>query len=844
MMEKDEFDEKISLLLSESKSNTNTSITSDNEIEDKTNTFKNLFDEALYRLSNESDSNDRVLKNRISSNSYPNDGIDHYQNNVVDGDGDNDLEDYDDDDDDEEKRLLKPLYSSPSTRTTIPLSKVWRNDRYQLVNGNVYGNVKKKTTECFISNILQNHRYTNDDDRNHNQNDNIAVSTTTTTTATSTIITNRVHKSDEPASGTGIINEAYHQSTTASNMGLQTVNVIDNEKMKQRRSQQNLHPSSSSSSNSLEVSNKINWYIYLVTSLSAIGGFLFGYDTGIVSGSMVFIRDYFHLSTTMQEIVISVTILTAWLSSFVAGYLTNKFGRKLVILIASFVFTIGGLMMAFAHTEYVLLAGRAIIGFAIGLASMAIPVYIAEAAPVHIRGKLVSTNVCFITFGQFVASIVAGLFSNDHINGWRWMLGLSAVPSILQLIFFTFLPESPRWLVQKGRYDLAYQALTKFRYANTVEEDIRTEFASIKESCLNSERDRNNSKSIKAIVSNPMVMRALFVGCLLMIIQQVAGINTVMYYSATIIQMSGVTDKSTAVWLSALTASINFIFSFVGLVLVERLGRRRLTLSSLFGVIISLLILAAGFQLAEINSPPVSFNPNPNDDSICSRMRNCDQCVSSLICGYCFSENTKSGNKDLFVSLLQTNKFNGTCLPKNPATQLPFANSSFCVNGTRHSMMWTESWCPSQYSWMTLAGLMLYLFFFAPGMGPMPWTINSEIYPLWTRSFCYSMSTSFNWFFNLLVSLTFLTLTNLLTIYGAFYLYTFFALIGLILFYFFLPETKDKSLEEIEFLFEQPLCQLHKKRQNLSRFHNVDSTVNVSNENVNPSITTSSTNDS
>lgn len=106
------------------------------------------------------------------------------------------------------------------------------------------------------------------------------------------------------------------------------------------------------------------------------------------------------------------------------------------------------------------------------------------------------------------------------------------------------------------------------------------------------------------------------------------------------------------------------------------------------------------------------------------------------------------------------------------------------------------------------------------------------------------MSTSFNWFFNLLVSLTFLTLTNLLTIYGAFYLYTFFALIGLILFYFFLPETKDKSLEEIEFLFEQPLCQLHKKRQNLSRFHNVDSTVNVSNENVNPSITTSSTNDS
>lgn len=124
----------------------------------------------------------------------------------------------------------------------------------------------------------------------------------------------------------------------------------------------------------------------------------------------------------MQEVVISVTILTAWIFSLLAGYLTNRFGRKWIIILASFVFTIGGLMMALAHNEYMLLAGRATVGLAIGLASMAIPVYIAEVAPVEIRVKMVSINTCFITFGQFVASVVAGFFST-HEHGWRWMLG-------------------------------------------------------------------------------------------------------------------------------------------------------------------------------------------------------------------------------------------------------------------------------------------------------------------------------------------------------------------------------------------------------------------------------------
>ncbi|KAH7637422.1 proton myo-inositol cotransporter-like protein [Dermatophagoides farinae] len=578
-----------------------------------------------------------------------------------------------------------------------------------------------------------------------------------------------------------------------------------------------------------EYCSKVNWYIYLVTILSAIGGFLFGYDTGIVSGAMVFIRDYFNLSTTMQEVVISVTILTAWIFSFIAGYLTNKFGRKLTIILASFIFTIGGFMMAFAHTEYILLVGRAIIGLAIGLASMAIPVYIAEVAPVDIRGKLVSVNVCFITFGQFIASIVAGLFSYDQHNGWRWMLGLASVPSTLQMIFFVFLPESPRWLVQKGRYEDALNALRKFRNANTSDEKIIIEFTNIKESCLNSERERKNDKSYRQILSNPIIMKALFVGSMLSIFQQVAGINTVMYYSATIIQMSGINDKSTAVWLSALTASINFIFSFVGLVLVERIGRRLLILSSLCGVVFSLFILSIGFQLAKFHSPRVTFHSDDQIADYCSSVMNCDACVSSKICGFCFYQ--PDGHSDLLGSLSMSN-VNGTCIPMNQTSNLPFSNSSYCTDNSSIPMQWAIDWCPSEYSWMTLAGLMLYLFFFAPGMGPMPWTINSEIYPLWARSFCYSVSTSFNWFFNLLISLTFLTLTNLLTIYGAFYLYAGLSLFGLVMFFFILPETKGKKLEEIECLFQEPLFRIGLNAKKLSQYDQVDGSVNASRSTV------------
>ena len=165
--------------------------------------------------------------------------------------------------------------------------------------------------------------------------------------------------------------------------------------------------------------DKTTYFIYVVSLLSAIGGFLFGYDTGVVSGAMVFVKDQFDLDSWWQELVVSATILTAWIFSMIAGYVTDKWGRKPVIIFASLVFNAGAILMGVAWSKYVLLAGRLTVGAAIGLASMTVPVYIAKVAPVHIRGKLVTINQIFITAGMLTAAIVAGLFSSDSNNGWR-----------------------------------------------------------------------------------------------------------------------------------------------------------------------------------------------------------------------------------------------------------------------------------------------------------------------------------------------------------------------------------------------------------------------------------------
>ncbi|XP_060759601.1 proton myo-inositol cotransporter [Neoarius graeffei] len=534
-------------------------------------------------------------------------------------------------------------------------------------------------------------------------------------------------------------------------------------------------------------------FVRVLALFSALGGFLSGYDAGVVSGAMLLLKREHNITLPWHELLVSGTVAAAALSALAGAFLNDVFGRRACVLLASFAFFIGGIVMGSAPNKEAVLIGRLIVGVGIGIGSMTVPVYIAESSPPQMRGQLVTINTLFITAGQFVASLIDGAFSYIQHGGWRYMLGLSTLPALVQFLGFLFLPESPRWLIQKGLTQKARRVLSQIRGNQNIDE----EYDCIKSSIEEEEKDSAGVGPVLwRMLTYPPARRALIVGCGLHVFQQLSGINTVMYYSATILQMSGVRDDKLAIWLSSLTALTNFLFTLLGVWMVERVGRRRLTLGSIVGTCLSLCLLAVGFLLSAQHSPPVTLHHADHAlaNTSCSTYLSCELCMLDPGCGFCYQQN----NTAVFAS---------SCVPVNQASTERAAWGR-CSNSTQspdHSF-WAYNFCPTSYSWLVLLGLILYLAFFAPGLGPMPWTVNSEIYPLWARSTGNACSAGVNWTFNVLVSLTFLHIAQYLTYYGAFFLYSSLALLGFFFVYGCLPETKGRRLEEIESLFESRLC--------------------------------------
>lgn len=335
------------------------------------------------------------------------------------------------------------------------------------------------------------------------------------------------------------------------------------------------HHSFSSEQRILHVQRRMK----VLTSLAAIGGFLFGYDTGVISGAMPPIARAFQLTTTAESWVVSSTVLSAFVSSMMGGTINERYGRKKTILMAALVFTIGGLLMGLAWNYVVLLIGRLTIGIGIGLSSLTSPMYIAEVAAPSMRGTLVTMNLFMVCFGQFFAGMLDGILDQiDPDNGWRFMLGLAALPSIIMFIGFQYLPESPRWLVMNDRFEEAEMVLKSVRNTDEAAEEELKEIKYVVEimnalgrdddensgekdgmelNCLNPvmsvEHDGNNHiyiptpmkthtpflKSLRNMMKHNPTRRALGLGCGMMLLQQFSGINTVMYFAASIYEMSG-----------------------------------------------------------------------------------------------------------------------------------------------------------------------------------------------------------------------------------------------------------------------------------------------------------------
>uniref|UniRef100_A0A3Q3W8G9 Proton myo-inositol cotransporter n=1 Tax=Mola mola TaxID=94237 RepID=A0A3Q3W8G9_MOLML len=532
-------------------------------------------------------------------------------------------------------------------------------------------------------------------------------------------------------------------------------------------------------------------FVYVLVAFSAQGGFLFGYDTGVISGAMLLLKRELELSALWQEVLISSTVAAAALSALLGGFLNGLFGRRVCILLASFFFTLGGIVLSTAPGKEVLLAGRLTVGVGLGITSMTVPVYIAETSPPHLRGQLVTVNTLFISGGQLIASLVDGAFSYLQHGGWRYMLGLSVIPAVLQFIGFLFLPESPRWLIQRGLTQKARRVLSQIRGNQNIDE----EYDSIKNS-IDEEDSRGGKGGEKDGMHYPHRYPCLCLCCGMNSYSFCCVFVNKRYYSATILQMSGVRDDRLAIWLAGLTTLTNFLFTLLGVWLVERVGRRKLTLGSIMGTCLSLSLLAIGFLMSAQHSPPVTFHPKDPSiaNSTCTKYQLCEPCILDPGCGFCYRENG---------SALLTS----SCLPVNKASTEEAAWGR-CTNSSlmQDQTYWAYNYCPTSFPWLVLLGLVLYLAAFAPGMGPMPWTINSEIYPLWARSTGNACAAGVNWTFNILVSLTFLHLAQYFTYYGVFFLYSSMALLGFIFIYGCLPETKARRLEEIEALFENQLC--------------------------------------
>ncbi|KAK9351593.1 general substrate transporter [Lipomyces doorenjongii] len=341
-------------------------------------------------------------------------------------------------------------------------------------------------------------------------------------------------------------------------------------------------------------------FIWLVACSAALGGLLFGYDSTVIAGVLVMIKDDLGavLSPSQQELITSIASIGAFIGALLAGILLDKIGRKAVIGFGALVFAIGSILQGMAMTVRAITVGRFIVGLGVGEAAMVAPIYIAEIAPSKLRGGLVTVDSLAITGGQCLAGAV-NIFLQNVQSGWRISVGIAVIPSLILLGLCFVIPESPRSLIYRNKLDQA-RIVTARIYPNATAEEVRNKVAAIHAQFVAESELRRLTvwDQFQLLFTDGANFRALIVACGLMAIQQLSGSNSVFYYGPTLFGLVGFANPIAVAFIMALT---NFLFTIFALKYIDTVGRRKFLVNSMWGMPVALSIAAAALRSIPIS---------------------------------------------------------------------------------------------------------------------------------------------------------------------------------------------------------------------------------------------------
>ena len=437
-------------------------------------------------------------------------------------------------------------------------------------------------------------------------------------------------------------------------------------------------------------------WLYVVAIVASLGGLLSGFDTGVISGALLYINETWNLSDYLQGILVSSVLIGAVIGAATNGILADIFGRKKIIIATALIFITGSILCGLAPNIYVLILSRILVGLAVGIVNFVVPLYLSEVSPKQLRGTLVSLYQWAITAGILFSYVINAAFA-QAVYSWRWMLFAGVFPGLILLIGMMFLSDTPRWLVSKNRDDEAKKVFQKIEPDIDVDEEIRQ----IKET-LKPEKDTVDKKfRFKKWMIMPFI-----VGVGIMFAQICTGINTIIYYAPTIFKIAGFDSNLNAIYATTGIGVVNFLMTVVAIFFTDRLGRKPLLYFGLSGVMLSLLALGCAFQFEQV-----------------------------------LGANLK---------------------------------------------------------WVAVGSLVSYIVCFAFSLGPVGWVLVSEVFPLKIRGLAMSICTVSNFAFNFFVVGSFPILINRLGGAITFWGFAAVSFLCILFVFFFVPETKGISLEQIE----------------------------------------------